>query len=60
MSFIYDKTSPGKGGMKGTVYCNSHHSVVNIILLYLSRSSPKDPVVLKFRSMHVLHGPMCA
>ena len=57
VSFIYNKTSPSKGGMIGTVYCNYHHSV---LILYLSRSSPEDSVTLKFRSTHVLHGPMCA
>ena len=46
MSFIYNKTSPGKGGMIGTVYHNYHHSVLTVYL-YLSRSSPKDPVTLK-------------
>ena len=28
MSFIYDKTSPSKGGMIGTMYHNSHHSAL--------------------------------
>ena len=60
MSFIYDKTSPGKGGMTGTMYCNYQCSVPTLYLLYLSRSSPKDPATLKFRSVHVLHGPMHA
>ena len=46
MSFIYDKTSPGKGGMIGTMYCNYHCSAL-INYLYLSRSSPEDPVTLK-------------
>ena len=46
MSFIYDKTSPGKGGMIGTVYRNYHHSVLTVYL-YLSRSSPEDPATLK-------------
>ena len=27
VSFIYDKTSPGKGGMIGTMYLNYHRSV---------------------------------
>ena len=44
----------------GTVYHNYHCSVLTIYLLYLSRSSPKDPVILKFRSVNVLHGPMHA
>ena len=57
MSFIYDKTSPGKGGMIGTVYHSYHHSVLTLYLLYLSRSSPEDPATIKLRSMHVLHGP---
>ena len=60
MSFIYDKTSPGKGGMIGTMYHNYHHSVLNLYLLYLSRSSPEDAAILKFRSVHVLHGPIHA
>ena len=30
VSFIYDKTSPGKGGMIGTMYRNYHLSVLNI------------------------------
>ena len=60
MSFIYDKTSPGKGGMIGTVYHNYHHSVPTLSSLYLSSSSPEDPATLKFRSVHVLHGPMHA
>ena len=46
--------------MIGTVYHNYHHSVLTLYLLYLSRSSPQDPVILKFRSTHVLHGPMHA
>ena len=58
VSFIYDKTSPGKGGMIGTVYRNSSSSTNNNYCL--SRSSPEDPVNLKFRSAHVLHGPMRA
>ena len=41
VSFIYDKTSPGKGGMIGTVYRNSLSSTNNYI--YRSRSSPEDP-----------------
>ena len=45
VSFICDKTSPGKGGMIGTVYRNSSSSTNNYI--YLSRSSPEDPVNLK-------------
>ena len=28
VSFIYDKTSLGKGGMIGTLYHNYHHSVL--------------------------------
>ena len=28
MSFIYNKTSPSKGGMIGTMYCNIHHSAL--------------------------------
>ena len=58
VSFICDKTSPGKGGMIGTVYRNSSSSTNNNYCL--SRSSPEDPVNLKFRSAHVLHGPMHA
>ena len=58
VSFICDKTSPGKGGMIGTVYRNSSSSTNNNYCL--SRSSPEDPVNLKFRSAHVLHGPMRA
>ena len=58
VSFICDKTSPGKGGMIGTVYRNSSSSTNNNYCL--SRSSPEDPVNIKFRSAHVLHGPMRA
>ena len=58
VSFICDKTSPGKGGMIGTVYRNSSSSTNNYICL--SRSSPEDPTDLKSRSAHVLHGPMRA
>ena len=33
MSFICDKTSPGKGGMIGTVYRNYHHpALINYII----------------------------
>ena len=46
MSFIYDKTSLGKGGIIGTVYHNYHHSVLTVYL-YLNRSSPEDPATLK-------------
>ena len=42
------------------VHNNSKPKLSNHILIIFSRSSPKDPVVLKFRSMHVLHGPMHA
>ena len=42
----------------GTVYRNSSSSTNNNYCL--SRSSPEDPVNLKFRSVHVLHGPMRA
>ena len=42
----------------GTVYRNSSSSTNNNYCL--SRSSPEDRVNLKFRSMHVLHGPMRA
>ena len=42
----------------GTVYRNSSSSTNNNYCL--SRSSPEDPVNLKFRSAHVLHGPMRA
>ena len=58
VSFICDKTSPGKGGMIGTVYRNSSSSTNNNYLS--SRSSPKDTANLKSRSVHVLHGPMRA
>ena len=34
MSFIYDKTSPGKGGMIGTVYHNYHHSALIVIFVF--------------------------
>ena len=44
----------------GTVYRNYHHSVLTLYLLYLSRSSPEDPAILKFRRVHVLHRPMHA
>ena len=42
----------------GTMYRNSSSSTNNNYCL--SRSSPEDPVNLKFRSAHVLHGPMRA
>ena len=42
----------------GTVYRNSSSSTNNNYCF--SRSSPEDPVNLKFRSAHVLHGPMRA
>ena len=42
----------------GTVYRNSSSSTNNNYCL--SRSSPEDPVNIKFRSAHVLHGPMRA
>ena len=42
----------------GTVYRNSSSSTNNNYCL--SRSSPEDPVNPKFRSAHVLHGPMRA
>ena len=34
VSFIYDKTSPGKGGMIGTVYRNSSSSTNNNYLSF--------------------------
>ena len=34
VSFIYDKTSPGKGGMIGTVYRNYHCSALIIIFVF--------------------------
>ena len=34
MSFIYDKTSPGKGGMIGIVYRNYHHSALIVISIF--------------------------
>ena len=43
----------------GTMYCNIHHSVL-ITSLCFPGLPPKDPVFLKFRSMHVLHRPMHA
>ena len=43
VSFIYDKTSPSKGGMIGTVYWNSSFSTNHIIIVF-SRSSPEDPI----------------
>ena len=46
VSFICDKTSPGKGGMIGTVYHNYHRPAL-INYIYLSRSSPEDPANLK-------------
>ena len=44
--------------MIGAVYRNSSSSTNNYICL--SRSSPEDPMGLKSRSAHVLHGPMHA
>ena len=34
VSFICDKTSPGKGGMIGTVYCNYHRPALIIIFVF--------------------------
>ena len=34
MSFICDKTSPGKGGMIGTVYCNYHRPALIITFIF--------------------------
>ena len=42
VSFIYDKTSPSKGGVIGTMYPNSSFSTYRIIIF--SRSSPRDPM----------------
>ena len=58
MSFIYDKTSPGKGGMIGTVYCNF---IVQYKLHYLfSRDSPEDFLIILLSSTHGHYGPMHA
>ena len=46
MSFICNKTSPGKEGMIGTMYHNYHRPALIIIFVF-SRSSPKDPANLK-------------
>ena len=50
----------GRQALIDTMYRNYHCSVLTLYLLYLSRSSPKDPAILEFRSVHVLHGPMHA
>ena len=34
VGFIYDKTSPGKGGMIGTVYHNYHRSALIVIFIF--------------------------
>ena len=34
MSFIYDKTSPSKGGMIGTMYHNYHRPALIIIFIF--------------------------
>ena len=34
VSFIYDKTSPGKGGMIGTVYRNYHRPALILIFIF--------------------------
>ena len=34
VSFIYDKTSLGKGGMIGTMYRNYHHSALIVIFIF--------------------------
>ena len=34
MSFIYDKTSPGKGGMIGTMYHNYHRPALISIIIF--------------------------
>ena len=59
MSFIYDKTSPSKGGMIGTVY---HNFIIQYLshFIVFSRSSPKDPCVIQLRHVHGHHGPMHA
>ena len=59
VSFICDKTSPGKGGIIGTVYRNSSSSTNNNYLSF-QIFPPEDLANLKFRSAHVLHGPMRA
>ena len=33
VSFIYDKTSLGKGGMIGTMYHNYHHPALIVIFI---------------------------
>ena len=56
VSFICDKTSPGKGGMIGTVYRNSSSSTNNNYLSF-QIFSPEDPANLKFRSAHAYTDP---
>ena len=58
MSQYQDQLSSTQINLIGTVYRNSSSSTNNNYCL--SRSSPEDPVNLKFRSVHVLHGPMRA
>ena len=41
MSFIYDKTSPGKGGMIGTMYHNYHCPALTIITFIFPDLPPK-------------------
>ena len=56
MSFIYDKTSPSKGGMIGTVYQKSSFDT-DLNVLYISRFSPEDPTGPWCRKVHDCHGP---
>ena len=46
VSFIYDKTSPGKGGMIGTVYRNYHRPALTITFIFPDLL-PKDPANIK-------------
>ena len=55
----------GNGTQPFTIFrlgvpCTVTHRPALITIICLSRSSPEDPVNLKFRSAHVLHGPMRA
>ena len=57
MSFIYDKTSLGKGGMIGTVYHNYHRSALIVIFIFPGLL-PKDPAILKVGA-HISYMDLC-
>ena len=57
VSFICDKTSPGKGGMIGTVYRNYHHPALIIIFIF----ADLPPKILRTSSpgAHMSYTDLC-